>query len=132
MATLDSVSIGTPGAATAQTVTTTAGPKQQVFRPAMATAATDTAWTIATTAAVVIAADTTATGRVGVWIYNASTNATVYLSVAAAGPTTALYSFQPLPPGASIDLPSWAVNLNVRMLGSVATGTVLYTLGTHA
>lgn len=138
MATLGSVSIGTPGAATAQTVNTTAGPVQQITRDAPGQAATDNTWTVATTAATVIASDIAACARVGVWIHNESTQATVYLSVSATDPVVPTasvagnYSFLPLAPGSSINLPTWAVNLNVRMIGNMASGRVRYTLATHA
>lgn len=138
MATLSSVSIGTPGAATAQTVNTAGGPVQQITRDAPGQAATDNTWTVATTAATVIASDIAACARVGVWIYNGSAQATVYLSVSGTNPVvpaagvTGNFSFPPLTPGASINLPPWAVNLNVRMIGSAASGTVYYTLATHA
>ncbi|WP_239382319.1 hypothetical protein [Frankia sp. CIT1] len=120
----------TAGSGTAiDTYQLTGGDHQQVVRLARASAITHGAWTIDTTASTSqIAADDS---RVVVIMKNASTTATVYLRYDSTAPTSSVYHVD-LGPGERYEVPLQLSTRAISMLGSTASGTLLYALGTAA
>jgi hypothetical protein len=110
------------------TWTNTAGDHVQVVRENSATATTTNTWTIATTASTSqVAADTS---RVGVWMVNLGAGR-VYLRFDSTAPTATAHHWY-LDVGDRYELPYWATELAVSMLGASVGGTLVSCLATAA
>jgi hypothetical protein len=115
---------GTP----VDTVLLSGGDHQQVVREVRASAGFLDEWTIATSASTRLSADV---ARVGMHMYNDSTSATVYVTVHGTNPTITSYAFA-LPMQGYFDFPLWMGRLEIRVIGSVASGILHTTYGTCA
>jgi hypothetical protein len=103
-------------------------PVDQYVREARATAVTTNAWNVATTgAASVIAADAS---RVSMLMVNRSTGR-VYIRFDATPPTSSVFHWY-LEPDDRYEVPNAYSQLPVSFLGTIASNTVAYTLGTAA
>lgn len=126
MATNSSVAI-TAGSGTAiDAVLLTGGDLVQSVSERSASASTTTAWTVSTTAAVVI---TASPNNVAIALYNTS-GSDVYVGFGATTVTASVYALQ-LPPQTYYEVPVTLTFVAVSLLGKVASGTVLYTVGTE-
>ncbi len=104
-----------------------AGNDQQIIRKAKASAVTHGSWAItATGQASQVGADD---GRVAVVFTNDSGSATVYLRFDATLPTSSAYHVKLLP-GDYYEVPEALCTRAISVLGSVASGNLLYALGT--
>lgn len=119
----------TPGAgANIDCYQVTGGDFQQVVREARATAETDNAWTVSTTASTSqVPADAS---RVGVLIVSAASGR-VYLRFDATAPTSTSYHYY-LDPGDRWEVPVWLSTFAISMVGAVGGGTILTHLATAA
>lgn len=119
----------TPGSgATVATFDRADAKKDQLIRPAPATACTVDSWTVSTTARTLAGAE----GRVKMLMYlTAAATGRVYLRWDATDPTTSVASWF-LDPGERWPVDPEMINLNVRMIGATAAGVLYTTIFTAA